>query len=76
MCISNCFALKSCTTYASGHEEHRRFKEGADLKRNFFHLVVGTFLRTAMTNVKQSTVFATCAVSSWFCLHEQCGAYS
>ena len=26
------FALKNCTTYASGHEEHRRSKEGADLK--------------------------------------------
>ena len=45
---------------------HLWFKEGVDLKRNFFHLVVGTFLRTEMTNVKQSTVFATCAVSSWF----------
>ena len=73
MCISNCFALKNCTTYASGHEEHRRFKEGADLKYIFFHLV-GTFLRREMTNVQQSTVFATCAVSSWFCLHVQCFA--
>ena len=24
-------ALKNCTTYASGHEEHRRFKRGAGL---------------------------------------------
>ena len=51
-----------------------------DLKKvltsNGIHLVVGTFLRTEMTNVKQSTVFATCAVSSWFCLRVQCCAFS
>ena len=55
---------------------HLWFKEGVDPTRNFFHLVVGTFLRTEMTNVKQSTVFATCAVSSWFSLHVQCCAFS
>ena len=35
-----CLALKSCMNYVSGHAEHRRFKEGADLKRNLFHLVL------------------------------------
>ena len=49
-----CLALKSCMNYVSGHAEHRRFEEGADLKRNFFHLVVGTFFRRAKTHVKQS----------------------
>ena len=29
-------------------------EEGADLKRNFIHLVVGTFLRREVTNVRQS----------------------
>ena len=54
MCISNCLALKNCMNYVSGHAEHRRFKKGADLKQNFFHLVVGTFFRREMTHVKQS----------------------
>jgi hypothetical protein len=40
--------------YVSGHAEHRRFEKGADLKQNFFHLLVGTFFRREMTNVKQS----------------------
>ena len=42
MCISNCLALKKLheLQYVSGHAEHRRFKKGADLKRNFFHLVL------------------------------------
>ena len=53
-CISNCFALKNCMTYASGHAEHRRFKRSADLKQDFFHLVAGTFFRREMTHVKQS----------------------
>ena len=35
-----CLALKSCMNYVSGHAEHRRFKEGADLKQNLFHLVL------------------------------------
>ena len=43
MCISNCFALNNCTTYASGHEEHRRFKRGADLKQNVVHFVLEHF---------------------------------
>ncbi len=49
-------------------------KVGCSMLIYFFHLVVGTFLRREMTNVQQSTVFATCAVSSWFCLHVQCFA--
>ena len=57
-----CLALKSCMNYVSGHAEHRRFKEGADLKRNFFHLVE-TFFRREMRHSRAS---ASRALSSWF----------
>ena len=45
--------MKNCMNYMSGHAEHRRFKKGAGLKQDFFHLLVGAFFRREMTHVKQ-----------------------